>query len=63
MNVPHGMVDDLPLPLLSVDDGKIVWANISAQEWLDVSLKGLRGQALSDSVSYTHLTLPTILLV
>lgn len=48
MNVPHGMVDDLPLPLLSVDDGKIVWANISAQEWLDASLKGLRGQALSD---------------
>lgn len=48
MSLPVDMADDIPMPLVAIDDGEITWVNLSAQEWLDASLKGLKGQALTD---------------
>ena len=42
--------EDWPFPLFRVEDDKIGYANLSAQEWLGGSLKKLRGKRLDEVV-------------
>ena len=44
------LVEDWPFPLFRLEEGRIAYANLSAQEWLGDSLKRMMGQSLSDIV-------------
>lgn len=45
------LVEDWPFPLFQLQDGKIRFANLSAQEWLGDSLRRMEGRALTDLVT------------
>lgn len=44
------LVEDWPFPLFHLEDGKIKFANLSAQEWIGDSLKRMKGQELASLV-------------
>lgn len=45
------LMEDWPFPIFQVEDGRIVFANLAAQEWTGDSIKRMRGKIITDIVS------------